>query len=327
MLIGLHDAERDHMPGKSFPNFALMKLSAYHKARGDTTEWWNALNNPQYDMVYSSKVFDFTPENEYLPETTVKGGTGYGLYTELPSEIEGQFPDYSLYPECDYAIGYLTRGCPNHCKWCVVWRKEGNIRPYADWREIVRSDTKKLILMDNNILASDYGISQLKELSETDYRVDLNQGMDARLVTPEIADILASIKWLKHIRFSCDQIPQIDAIQNVAALLVDRGIRPYRLFVYLLVTKDIDDAAYRVERLKEIGSISIYAQAEQNEAKGIRPDAMQKEFANRYVYGKGFRKETWHEYCERHGFSGQIKNSCRVVTEKIMNKKGQENEI
>jgi len=123
MVIGLHDAERDHMRGKTFPNFALMKLSAYHKARGDTVEWWNAINNANYGAVYSSKVFDFTPENPYLPGNTIKGGTGYGLYAELPPEIDGLFPDYSLYPECDYAVGYMTRGCPNRCKWCVVRKK------------------------------------------------------------------------------------------------------------------------------------------------------------------------------------------------------------
>ena len=125
MIIGLHDAEKDHMKNKSFPNFALMKLSAYHKARGDTVQWWNALDNPLYDKVYSSKVFDFTPENMYLPPDTIKGGTGYGLYTELPPEIDNQFPDYSIYPECDYAIGYITRGYPNRCGWCVVPIKEG----------------------------------------------------------------------------------------------------------------------------------------------------------------------------------------------------------
>lgn len=303
MLIGLHDAERDHMRGKTFPNFALMKLSAFHRARGDTVEWWNALYNADYGAVYSSKVFDFTPENPYLPGNTIKGGTGYGLYAELPPEIDSLFPDYSLYPECDYAVGYITRGCLNRCRWCAVPAKEGNIRPYADWRRIVRPDTKKLVLMDNNILASEYGIEQLAELAGTDYRVDLNQGMDARLVDGRIADIIARLKWIKYIRFSCDQIPQIDAIRNAAALLMERGVKPYRLFVYLLVTKDIENAAYRVDRLKELKNISIYAQAERNEAKGIVPNAAQLEFAQRYVYGRGYKKEEWPDYCKRRGFN------------------------
>ena len=71
------------------------------------------------------------------------------------------FPDYSLYPRCDYAIGYVTRGCPRKCRWCVVPEKEGGIRPYRRWRELVRSDGDKLVLMDNNILSCDYGVSEL----------------------------------------------------------------------------------------------------------------------------------------------------------------------
>ena len=303
MIIGLHDAERDHMTGKSFPNLALMKISAYHKARGDMVEWWCAINNPQYGAVYSSKVFDFTPENLYLPETVIKGGTGYGLYAELPPEIDGLSPDYSIYPECDYAIGYITRGCPNKCRWCVVPAKEGNIRPYADWRDIVRQDTKKLVLMDNNILACEYGINQLAELSATDYRVDLNQGMDARLVTPEIADIIARVKWIKYIRFSCDQTAQIEAVENAAALLAERGVKASRLFVYLLVTADLENADYRVGRLKKLCGISIYAQAERNPAQGIIPSKAQNEFTHRYIYGRSYKKETWPEYCHRHNLN------------------------
>ena len=75
MQIGLHDAEMEHIKGKIFPNYALMKISAWHKAQGDNVEWWNPLKN--YDVVYSSKIFDFTPENPYLPENIIRGGTGY----------------------------------------------------------------------------------------------------------------------------------------------------------------------------------------------------------------------------------------------------------
>jgi hypothetical protein len=135
MLIGLHDAEQDHMPQKTFPNLALMKISAYHKAKGDTVEWWLPISNYSYDIVYSSKVFDFTPSNEYLPEHTIKGGTGYDVKSKLSDEMDEMFPDYSIYPACDFAIGYITRGCPNNCPWCVVPEKEGCIKPYCTWQE------------------------------------------------------------------------------------------------------------------------------------------------------------------------------------------------
>ncbi|GHU92738.1 hypothetical protein FACS1894208_00490 [Clostridia bacterium] len=202
MRIGLHDAEQEHIKGKTFPNYALMKLSAWHKAQGDTVEWWRALNNPLYDRVYSSKVFDFTPENILLPENTVRGGTGYDVKSTLPAEIDAMLPDYSIYPGCDYAIGYITRGCPRKCKWCVVPEKEGDIRPYRDWRELVRPDSQKLVLMDNNILACDFGVAQLEDLIGSGYAIDLNQGMDARLVTPEIAGILARQQWIRYIYVS-----------------------------------------------------------------------------------------------------------------------------
>lgn len=298
MRIGLHDAEKEHIKGKSFPNYALMKIAAYHKGQGDEVEWWNPLL--RYDRVYSSKVFDFTPENPYLPEGTVKGGTGYNITLKLPHKIEMEYPDYSIYPKCDYAIGYITRGCPRKCPWCVVPQKEGNIKPYRKWKEMVRPDSKKLILMDNNILACKYGIEQLESMIGSGYEIDLNQGMDARLVDERIARIIARLKWVRFIRFSCDQVSQIESIIKTAKLLEKHGKKPYHLFIYLLVTKDIKNAAFRVERLKHLKGINIYAQAERNENLGIIPNAMQLEFSQRYIYGGNYRSESWEQYLGRH---------------------------
>ena len=300
MRIALHDEDKAHFKKKVFPNLALMKISAWHKKRGDSVEWWNPLL--QYDKVYSSKIFDFTPKDPYLPEDTIRGGTGYTdipVDTVLPEEIDRMFPDYSIYPVCDFAIGYLTRGCPNHCRWCIVPQKEGSIQPYRKWEEVVREDTDKLVLMDNNILSCSYGIGQLEELSRSGYRIDLNQGMDARLVTDEIAKILSKIKWIRFIRFSCDQKSQIEPINQTVELLGKYGILPYRIFVYLLVTKDIQDAADRVEALKKHKNINLYAQAERNERMGIIPNKAQLDFQQRYVYSGKFRQETWEEYCNR----------------------------
>lgn len=304
MKIGLHDAEKEYLKNKSFPNYALMKISAWHKAQGDTVEWWNPLY--KYDRVYSSKIFDFTPVNPYLPDDTIRGGTGYRdipMDKMLVPEVDDMFPDYSIYPDCDYAVGYITRGCPNNCRWCVVPRKEGQIKAYRTWRDLVRQDTDKLVLMDNNILACEYGIKQLEELSESNYQVDLNQGMDARLVNDSIAEILARIKWIRFIRFSCDQKSQVDPIKNTIDLLGKYGVRPYRIFIYLLVTKDIQDAADRVEALKRYKAINLYAQTERNERLGIMPDVAQLEFQQRYIYGGCYRSETWREYCQRRKFN------------------------
>lgn len=303
MIIGLHDAEKEYFRhGKTFPNYALMKISAWHKEQGDTVEWWLPLRH--YDRVYSSKIFDFTPVNPYLPEDAIRGGTGYRdlpLDRTLPPEIEDIFPDYSIYPECDYAIGYITRGCPNRCRWCIVPVKEGAIRPYRTWEELVRRDTDKLVLMDNNILACEYGIEQLESLIGSGYRIDMNQGMDARLVDAKIADILCRLSWIRHIRFSCDQKTQIAPVRHAVELLMDRGVKPYRIFVYLLVTADLADASERVEALKGYKAINLYAQAERNDRLGIMPNPQQMEFQQRYVYSGKYRTETWQEYCRRKG--------------------------
>ena len=109
----------------------------------------------------------------------------------------------------------------------MVPAKEGDIKPYRAWEQIVRPDTDKLVLMDNNILASEYGIAQLESLIGSGYAIDLNQGMDARLVDDRIAGILARLTWIRFIRFSCDQTPQIEAILNAAALLERHGVKPY----------------------------------------------------------------------------------------------------
>ena len=120
--IGLIDVD-----GHNFPNLPLMKISAYHKQMGDDVEWWLPLNH--YDKVYVSKVFTFTPDIETCinADEVVYGGTGYGLKNNLPDEIEHMYPDYSLYPELtkDTAYGFLTRGCPRACPFCIVAEKEG----------------------------------------------------------------------------------------------------------------------------------------------------------------------------------------------------------
>ena len=157
--------------------------------------------------------------------------------------------------------------------------------------------------MDNNILSLGYGLSQLEELAYSSYELDLNQGMDARLVDGPVAKLLSRIKWIRYLRFSCDQKAQLDKIRQVVELLGKNGVKPYRIFVYLLVTADLQDASERVEELKKIPGIRLYAQAERNGRLGIKPNAAQMEFQQRYVYRGAYRRETWQKYCERNGFS------------------------
>lgn len=301
LRVAIHDADAEQLGwDNKFPNYALMKISAYHKSKGDSVEWFAPIEAYSYDVVYSSKVFDFTRECDYLPENTIKGGTGYGIFEDLPKEIDDMFPDYSIYPDCDYAIGFLTRGCPNNCAHCYVPQKEGAIRPYRTWREIVRNDTDKLVLMDNNILAHPHGIQQLRELSETDYRIDINQAMSVFLVTPETADILAKLKWQKYIRFSVDRKPQVEGLKRAMCLLGERGVPASKIFVYVLITEDLDDDLYRIDALRELGPITIYGMPYVDERKGIRPKRWQKIMAQKYIYSGQWRKMRWDEFINTH---------------------------
>ncbi|MBQ8111345.1 MAG: radical SAM protein [Clostridia bacterium] len=288
MTIGLHDSDNT-----GFPNLALMKLSTYHKGLGDAVEWWNPLLT--YDRVYSSKVFTYTPECAYLPENTIKGGTGYGLYTELPPEIDQCFPDYSIYPKCDYAIGFLTRGCIRNCPWCVVPKKEGKIRGYNTWRNIKRPDSKNIVFMDNNILACQWGLDQIMDMAGEDVRVDFNQGIDARLITPEIAEMLGNLKWIRFVRMACDTDAMLDTILDRATLLEKHGIKRHRLFIYCLV-QGIHSAEARCIALRDAGLVP-FAQPYRDFENNLPPTKEAMNFARWVNHKAAFKScKTFSEY-------------------------------
>jgi len=278
--IGLHDSDRT-----GFPNLALMKLSAYYKKLGADVDWWLPLK--QYDRVFSSKVFTFTPEELQLPDCTVKGGTGYGLMDVLSEHIDTIFPDYSLYPDCKHAIGFLTRGCIRNCPWCIVPKKEGNIRPYMDWHDIKREDSRDIVFMDNNVLAHEHGLSQIQSMIGQNVRVDFNQGLDARLITPDVAEMLAGLKWIRFIRMSCDTDVMLPIVLAAVERLKQFGIKPYRVFVYLLV-QDIQSAEHRAQWLRSAG-VNVFAQPYRDFTNNINPTQEQREFA-RWVNHKAIFK-------------------------------------
>lgn len=254
MKIGLVDvdghAKKKKWGATIYPNLALAKIARYWRNRGGQISWASPMEH--YDIVYMSKVFNFSPDDTYIydADKIIKGGTGYDPLSQLPNEIDRLQPDYSIYPNIpkDTAYGFLTRGCPNKCRWCVVPKKEGAIRPYMDVDEIAIEGRRKLVLMDNNILAAgDYCIQQLQKIIERGYRVDFNQALDARLVTDEIAQLLAKVKWLDNnrIRFGCDTHGQIAECERAMNMINRYGFTG-QYFLYTMLTSNFRECYERI---------------------------------------------------------------------------------
>lgn len=294
MKIGLIDTD-----GHNFPNLPLMKLSAWHKLRGDDVNWYTGIE--YYDRVYMSKIFTFTTDDLRIiqADEVIKGGTGYKMYNKfLPEEIEHSIPDYSLYQSCDWfdnnmAYGFITRGCIRKCTWCIVPRKEGFIKPNDDISHIL-GDKQKAILMDNNVLACDFGISQLEKIAKLKCKVDFNQGLDSKLITNDIAMLLSNIKWIGYIRLACDKMSSVQPLLKAVEKLNKYGIKSHRIFVYLLV-KDVDDANKRAEILKAKGLIP-FAQPFRDFKGNCEPTQEQKEFAWYVNQKQAFYATTWKDF-------------------------------
>ena len=302
--IGLIDVDGH----SNYPNLALMKISAYHKQMGDNVEWYTPFAE-KYDIVYVAKVFSFTNDYMYAvnnADCVVRGGTGYDYRTVLPTQIDRMQPDYTLYTYIDRhtAYGFLTRGCPNKCKWCVVPKKEGNIRPYMDVDDIAIDNRHNLVLMDNNILAAgDYAMEQFEKIINSRYRVDFNQGLDARLVDNEAAKILAKMRWISSIRFGCDTPTQIVEVEKAISLIDQHSANPKHYFLYTIITKDMNESYERISHFRRNKRIRVQAQPyrELDNPKQVLPQ-WQKDMARWANRKEIFKTVDFKDYVPRKGF-------------------------
>lgn len=226
MRIGLIDVD-----GHNFPNLPLMKLSAWHKAQGDSVEWYEPLFSGHMDKVYMSKVFSFTPDYPYhiYADEIVKGGSGYCIslvdgkeefdkskHFDLPEEIEHIYPDYSIYydkiPEVrDTAYGFLTRGCQCDCDFCHVAQKEGKCAvKVANLSEFWKGQ-KNIVLLDPNITACRDWKELFQQLIDSNAWVDFSQGLRIHMMTEEKAEMLKQMK-VKQVHFAWDKYEDKDIV-------------------------------------------------------------------------------------------------------------------
>ena len=268
MRIGMIDVDGHH-----FPNIPLMKLSAYHKKRGDSVEWYSPMFSGHMDRVYMSKVFSFTPDYEYHinADEIIKGGSGYCIELvdgeevyhaehdrKLPHEVEHIYPDYGLYPDLtkDTAYGFLTRGCPRGCGFCHVATKEGGRSHKVSNLDEFWRGQKKIVLCDPNILACAEHMDLLQQLVDSKAKVNFNQGLDIRLVNDNNLELLKQIR-LDGIHFAFDRWQDKDIIEPRLRMFAEktgyhrgRG----RVMVYILCNYDtsLEQDIYRIQLCREL---------------------------------------------------------------------------
>lgn len=333
MLIGLIDADLQwgkHAPGRRygnqkadvFPNLALMKISAWHKAQGDDVEWYNALT--YYDIVYVAKVFSTTPiSREYIHARVVYfGGSGFSIrlidgreywsddlancgalmspegkigswqyMPKLYSYMEHIYPDYSLYPNIDdTAYGFLSRGCPRRCPFCHVAPKEGtNSHKVANLDEWWRGQ-KNIVLMDPNILACPDKYDLLDQLALSGAMVDINQGLDARLINERTMEYLNRIK-LKSIHFAWDRLADEEQVLRGIDLFNSRYChkieKSHHVQVYVLTNYDttIEQDLERIKKLTD-RNCEPYVMIYDKEHCSTRHKSLQRWCNNRAIFHK-----------------------------------------
>lgn len=274
-----------------YPPLGLMKISTYHKIKGDEVVFVKGCNTgvqlEYWDRVYISTLFTWTWKetvrtiNFYgatlfnFPGKCFVGGilaslmpdelfnaTGIqpveGLLND-PTKIEQDdniiidalAPDYEIlgqvqnenfrYANTNAYIGYTTRGCIRHCEFCAVKTFEPKFIPYVDIKPMVadvikRSGEKQnLILMDNNVLASNKFTQIIEDIKSLGFVkgatfgktkwiriVDYNQGLDARLLNEGKMARLSEIP-LRPMRIAFDSIKYKDTYKKAVRLANEYG--------------------------------------------------------------------------------------------------------
>lgn len=245
------------------PNLALMRLSTWHRSQGDTVKLGYEPLFDHPDLCYVSKMFDFTPEPDYLPYDADirKGGPGYDLTARLDvPDYDRIMPDYDLYrtryPKVDMAIGRFTRGCIRRCPWCVVPKMDGNtVRHVADLSDFWSGQDTVRLLDDNLLADADEFCRDCEQLHDAGVKV-IWEALDIRLITDETARALATVRHAKRIHFAWDGHAQDDAVPKGIETLRRNGLKPWRLMFYVLVGFDTTPEydMRRIMTLHELGA-------------------------------------------------------------------------
>jgi len=311
-----------HLDG-TLPNLALMKLSHWHKAQGDTVHFTTSpgrtLYEPEYDIVYASSVFvaQDKPRDEFLANWAnhprcVIGGTGTGDYNLTIEQVIGidpyEYYDYSIYPDYKWSLGFTSRGCRLRCPFCSVPVKEGRIRSVNTISDIYRPGTpRNIVLFDNDFFGQprDQWIARCQELIDGNFKVSLNQGINVRLITDESAAWLSRLVCYdgkfknRRISTAWDNVRDETVFLRGIDHLLLAGIKPSYIMVYMLIgfepNETIDEILYRFNKIDSLGMLPFPMVYNKAKLKRGSPDRLLHDL-QRWAIGRFYKVMTFADY-------------------------------
>jgi len=261
------------------PNIALMRISAHCKRFGHEValrvagnfaaiepELWEQPDRVAASAIFSRSLPLAKRVKEIYPIAMI-GGTGVDLTTTVEDfGVFGMEQDYSVYPNFRQSIGFTQRGCRLKCEFCVVPRKEGKVRPERTIAEIWRGDPwpRELLLLDNDFFGQPEWRARIAEIRDGGFKVSFNQGINARCLTDEAAEAIASVDYrddsmkTKRIYTAWDSREDEERLFAGLNRLVKYGVKPDHIMVYMLVgywpNETAADREYRRMKLREFGA-------------------------------------------------------------------------
>ena len=281
-----------------YPPLGLLKISSYYKSIHAEVRYVRGLVkvsefNP--DTIEITTLFTYSRKqvhnaityySQLYPRSKIYVG---GIYASLmPDYLKNLYPfihvqqglnehadslapDYGIltqvdkWKEWDGSIIFTSRGCVNKCGFCMVPKLEGSLRNITNEPStLINTDYSKIIVWDNNFLAQPNWYEKLADLKKTGKWLDFNQGLDARLLTEEKAEMLASAK-IKDYRFAYDGKYQRKAAKNAVEILASYGVSRRKVSFYTLYnfysgpktySDDPDDFYHRVLDIISWGAVS-----------------------------------------------------------------------
>lgn len=299
MRIGIYQVDGTKYMGVQFPNISLMKISAYHKSIGDTVEWYDGyLFADQYDKVYASKIFSFSPMPQ-IPKNMVIGGTGIDFMNKLPQEIENAPMDWSIYPDTPFHYGFSMKGCRFKCSFCCVPTKEGRPYNYNTIDELLTNPSggNKLMLLDNDFFGGTNWEANLNRIIELKLKICFVQGLNIRIISERQANLLSQCKYVnskfnqKYLTFAWDQYQDGKVVLRGIERCVKAGIPANHMQFFVLIGYDTTEQQdmERIETLRSLGCMPFVMPYD-------KKNKYQKALARYVNHRATFKSCTWNEY-------------------------------